>query len=102
MEDKSSVIFGNRMDKGTIRKGLASKNKYLRKFGDDSKKAYALAAEPIPCLKEMGVDNLVLSDAPFAFPDNALIIGNIRMGFGHYRISIAMASCAKALGYAPY
>ena len=23
------------------------------------------------------------------------------MGFGHYRISIAMASCAKALGYTP-
>ena len=24
------------------------------------------------------------------------------MGFGHYRISIAMASCARALGYTPY
>jgi hypothetical protein len=24
------------------------------------------------------------------------------MGFGHYRISMAMASCAKALGYEPY
>ena len=24
------------------------------------------------------------------------------MGFGHYRISIALASCAKALGYTPY
>jgi hypothetical protein len=32
----------------------------------------------------------------------AIIIGNIRMGFGHYRISMAMASCAKALGYTPY
>ena len=24
------------------------------------------------------------------------------MGFGHYRISIAMASAARALGYTPY
>ena len=31
-----------------------------------------------------------------------IIVGNIRMGFGHYRISMAMASAAKAMGYIPY
>jgi hypothetical protein len=36
MEDKASVIFGNPIDKKTIRKGIASKKKYLKKFGDDS------------------------------------------------------------------
>lgn len=34
--------------------------------------------------------------------ENPLIVGNIRMGFGHYRISMSMASCAKAMGYTPY
>ena len=34
-------------------------------------------------------------------PEKAVVVGNIRMGFGHYRISIAIASCAKALGYTP-
>jgi len=34
-------------------------------------------------------------------PEKPIIIGNIRMGFGHYRISMAMASAAKALGYTP-
>jgi len=31
-----------------------------------------------------------------------VVVGNIRMGFGHYRISMAMASAAHAMGYTPY
>ena len=34
--------------------------------------------------------------------EKGIIVGNIRMGFGHYRISIAMASAAHAMGYTPY
>ena len=34
--------------------------------------------------------------------DKGIIVGNIRMGFGHYRISMAIASAANALGYVPY
>lgn len=33
---------------------------------------------------------------------HAIIIGTIRMGFGHWRIAIAMASAAKRFGYTPY
>lgn len=102
IEDKSSVIFGNRIDKKTIKKGLKSKAKYVKKFGDDSRKVYHLKAEPVPTLSNMNVQNLVFSDKKMEFPSNAVVVGNIRMGFGHYRISMAMASCAKALGYEPY
>ena len=35
-------------------------------------------------------------------PDNALIIGTVRMGFGHWRMAIAMASAAHHLGCTPY
>lgn len=35
-------------------------------------------------------------------PSSALIIGTIRMGFGHWRMAIAMASAAHHLGYTPY
>jgi len=35
-------------------------------------------------------------------PQNAVIIGTVRMGFGHWRMSIAMASAAHHLGYTPY
>ncbi|MCK9170321.1 MAG: hypothetical protein M0P01_07890 [Treponema sp.] len=35
-------------------------------------------------------------------PEHALIIGTVRMGFGHWRMAIAMASAAHHLGYTPY
>ena len=101
IKDKSSVIFGNPIDKKTIKKAYKSKAKFIKKYGDDSEKEYHLSLEKIPSLEDMGVQNLVLSDKKIELPKNSVVVGNIRMGFGHYRISIAMASCAKALGYTP-
>ena len=100
--DKSGVIFGNRIDSATLKKAERKKQKYIEKYGDDSKKEYFYAAEDVPALSNIGIKKLVLSDVPTELGGNPLIVGNIRMGFGHYRISIAMASCAKALGYTPY
>ena len=102
IKDKSSVIFGNPIDNKTVKKGIKSKNKYIKKFGDDENKVYHLGLSPIDTLKFIDTDNLVLSDSPLELDKKAVIVGNIRMGFGHYRISIAIASCAKALGYKPY
>ena len=101
IKDKSSVIFGNPIDKKTIKKANKSKAKYIKKFGDDSSKEYHLGLEDIPTLDFIGAKNLVLSDKPLELPKKSVVVGNIRMGFGHYRISIALASCAKALGYEP-
>ena len=100
--DKSSVIFGNKIDKKTIRKANKSKRKYQKAFGDDSKKDYKLSFKKIDTLDFINANNIVIGEENETFPKNALIVGNIRMGFGHYRISIAMASAAKALGYEPY
>ena len=100
--DKSGVIFGNRIDAVTLRKAERKKQKYVEKYGDDSEKKYCYAAEDVPALSNIGIKKLVLSDEPTELGDNPLVVGNIRMGFGHYRISIAMASCARALGYTPY
>ncbi len=102
MIDRSSVIFGNKIDKKTIKKANKSKLKYQKKFGDDSKADYKLGFEKIDTLDFIGAKNIVFSNENTELPKNALIVGNIRMGFGHYRISIAMASAAKALGYEPY
>lgn len=102
IEDKSSVIFGNPIDKKTIKAGNKSKAKFIKKYGDDTKKEYHLGVKPIKSLDFINVQDLVLSDEPLKLSDKAVIVGNIRMGFGHYRISIALASCAKALGYDPY
>lgn len=100
--DNSSVIYGNKMPEKVVKKAEKSKLKFIKKFGDDSQKDYKIGFKPIPTLDYLGADNIVFSDKNEKFDEKALIVGNIRMGFGHYRISIAIASCARALGYKPY
>ena len=102
MNDRTAVIFGNAMDKKTVRAAEKSKKSYIKKFGDDSAADYKISFEPIEALDFIGAQNVVFGEENAEFGGNPLIVGNIRMGFGHYRISIAMASCAKALGFTPY
>ena len=101
--ERSKVIFVNAIAEKDYQKACRGKAKYQKKFGDDSGTEYYFAAAENPVLAPIGVKNLVLTDKPgLKLPDNALIVGNIRMGYGHYRISMAIASAAHALGYAPY
>jgi len=99
----SKKVFGNEISKFNYMSACFSKERFILKYGDDTKQIYHLKATPNKILnKYFGVQNLVRSDKPLKLEDNAVIIGNIRMGFGHYRIAMAMASCTKALGYTPY
>ena len=100
--DKTSVIFNNKMDEKTIKSAEKSKQKYIKKYGDDSSADYKIGFKDIDTLDFIQASNIVFDENNASFDPNALIVGNIRMGFGHYRISIAMASCARALGYKPY
>ncbi len=102
--DRTSVIFGNQMPESVIRKAEKSKRDFIKKFGDDSNVQYHFAARENSVIgKSLGVQELYLCDeGELSLPENAVIIGNIRMGFGHYRISMAMASAARKLGYVPY
>ena len=102
IKDKTRIIFDNPIDGKTIQKADKSKQKFIKRFGDDSNKEYHLGLADIPSLDFIGCQNFVLSDKPLELEKKAVVVGNIRMGFGHYRISIAIASCAKALGYTPY
>ena len=102
MSDKTSVIFNNPMTNKVIKGAEKSKKKYIKKYGDDSNVDYKINFNNIPTLDFINTSNIVFGEQNQKFEDNALIVGNIRMGFGHYRISIAMASAAKALGYKPY
>jgi len=106
MQDRSKVIFGNEISSRDYAKALRSKEKYARKYGDDSGAVYPAKLVKNACLYEpLGVSDVRVAegegDAAFD-TEHGLIVGNIRMGFGHYRISIAMASAAHALGCTPY
>ena len=100
MLEKSKEIFGNRMSDRELAKAEKTQQKFLKKYGDDSARDYRFALQDNPVLAELGTKELVFGEGA-AFSDKSLIVGNIRMGFGHYRISMAMASCARALGYEP-
>lgn len=100
--DKSSVIFGNPMPPKVRRKAEKTQQASIRKFGDDRGTPYHLALSQNPVLSDLGTELLVKGEAPLAsLPEKPVIIGNIRMGFGHYRISMAMCSAARALGCTP-
>ena len=101
--DKSRFIFQNEMSSKAYNKALKSKERFYRKYGDDSGKEIHLSTATIPSVGDMlGITNIVSSEkSNIKFDDKSIIIGNIRMGYGHYRISMALASAARSMGYEP-
>lgn len=106
MEDKSKVIFGNVISEKDYKKACKTKAKNVKKYGDDSNVDYNIVISKNDTIGDsLGVYDVKLKDGESALDfdtEKGIIVGNIRMGFGHYRISMAMASAAKALGYTPY
>ena len=106
MEDMSKVIFGNVLSDKVYKKAVKSKKKFAKKFGDDTSVNYPVIVRKNPVIGDsLGVNDIRIEDgaSPLEFDtEKGIIVGNIRMGFGHYRISMAMASAAKSLGYTPY
>ncbi|MCR5217447.1 MAG: hypothetical protein K6D58_02075, partial [Treponema sp.] len=117
MQDKARLIFGNRIENSAYKKACKSKKKFIKKFGDDSDKDYAVRIQKNKFIGDLlGVKNILvgspesnahyISSLPYdeeGFDTKkGIIVGNIRMGFGHYRISMAIASAAKSMGLTPY
>ncbi|MCM1273622.1 MAG: hypothetical protein NC225_07605 [Clostridium sp.] len=110
MTEKSKCIFGNPIAGKVYRKAIRTKKRNIRKFGNDANANYPVSIEKNAYIGEtLGVMNVLLGedgsakDAGISFDTKkGIIVGNIRMGFGHYRISMAIASAAKSMGYIPY
>ena len=105
MAQRSENIFGNVMPKKVVKKAVKTRMKNIRKFGDDTLKSYPVHLRKNPVIGDcLGVTDIRLEGEggnDFNL-DKGIIVGNIRMGFGHYRISMAIASAAKSMGYEPY
>lgn len=101
---RATRIFGNEISAKVQAKAERSKKKYAKKFGDDAGVHYHLAVQDNPVLYPLlGIKNIITSNVTDRLdPNKGIIIGNIRMGFGHYRISMAIASAAHSMGYTPY
>lgn len=107
MKERSREIFGNQMPESVCRKAQKSKRKYQKKFGEDSKANYPVYVYKNQHIGDiLGVQDIRLekrNEVGEEFDrEKGIIVGNIRMGFGHYRISMAIASAAHAMGYTPY
>ncbi len=105
---RSQSVYGNEQKASTVRKAEKSKKKYIKKFGDDSNANYSAEVVENKYIGDtLGVKNIAIGKSEPGTSkgfdtENGIIVGNIRMGFGHYRISMAMASAANALGLTPY
>lgn len=110
MAEKSKKIYGNPIKEGTYKKAVRSKAKYVKKFGDDTHVNYPVLLQKNEHIGDLlGVMDVKLgnpgsgsSEGESFDTEKGLIVGNIRMGFGHYRISMAIASAAHSMGYVPY
>ena len=106
--EKSKVIFNNVQSASVYKKAVKSKAKYMKKFGDDSGRSYSARVVENEYIGDiLGVKNIAVGDGNDGTSEGfdiekGIIVGNIRMGFGHYRISMAIASAANAMGYVPY
>ena len=106
MTEKSKQIFGNKISDKDYHSAIKSKKSYIRKYGDDSGVDYGVQVTDNNVIGPiLGVKNIEVSTKPSEGKidtEKGIIVGNIRMGFGHYRISMAMASYAHHLGLTPY
>jgi hypothetical protein len=102
--EKSKYIFKNEISSRVYQKAVKAKNKHIKKFGDDSSTVYHLGVEKnVTIGAPLGVKNIVAQKGNETIDkEKGIVIGNIRMGFGHYRISMAIASAANSMGYTPY
>ena len=104
MQDGQYIVYGNKL---TRRQSKQSDNwkKWLgNKFNYDPDEKYILSVEDNRYLgKVFGLKDIVRHDRGEPLQqDNAVVVSTIRMGFGHYRIAMAGASCARAMGFQPY
>ena len=59
MNDKTSFIFNNPIDKKTIKAANKSKRKFVKKYGDDSSKDYKINFKDIDTLDYIKASNIV-------------------------------------------
>ena len=104
MQDGRFVVYGNAIKASHSRQTIKWQNMFVKKFGYDPNETYTLSLEENPQLGPIwGVKNIVRGEQGEPIQkENAVICSTIRMGFGHYRIAMAGASCARAMGFTPY
>ena len=97
-------LYGNELSRGDSRKAVKWQEMFVRKFDYDPNEEYELSTADNAYLGDVFGLKDIVRDAPGdpVDPERGVIISTIRMGYGHYRIAMAGASAAAAMGYTPY
>lgn len=101
--ENPTYIFGNPVSHRVTRRARNARRRFARKFGQDG--PLGLRCTPLPVLGELwGCTGIAAEpgDSRITLKPHPIIIGTIRMGYGHFRISMAIASAAASQGLAPY
>ncbi|HUX49209.1 MAG TPA: hypothetical protein VMW73_00325 [Spirochaetia bacterium] len=111
---KQLTVFGNPISRRAVRRATHLFSSYAARFNYSADWIPKLASDRMPgAWEQFGIRQLVDGGAitpgenpePEGVPaadSKAIIIGTIRMGFGHYRIGLAIASAARSMGLDPY
>lgn len=103
MENGRLSLYGNPLTKRQTRQIVRWRDMFVRKFDYDESEEVSLRVVDNPYLgDELGIrDVLRRTDGETVTTNGNVVISTIRMGFGHYRIAMAGASAARAMGYTP-
>ena len=103
-ENGQYSLYGNKLNKHQSRQTDSWQQMFIKKFNYNPEEEYILSVVENPYLGDvLGIKNIVRGNEGSPIDKkNGVIVSTIRMGFGHYRIAMAAASCANAMGYTPY
>ncbi len=100
MDPKQFSLYGNKITPAQDRKALEWQQMFVKQFDYDPNEQYELSVHDNPQLGEMlGIRDIRRdADGDPIDRDTGVVISTIRMGYGHYRIAMAGASAARAMG----
>ena len=104
MDSKRFSLYGNTITPDQDRKALGWQQMFVDKFDYDPDEEYELSVHDNDELgDDLGIREIRRDGEGDPIDrETGVVISTIRMGFGHYRIGMAGASAARAMGYTPY
>jgi hypothetical protein len=97
------ALYNNSISKGKSSAADRWQKFFVNKFKYDPSEKYQLSQQHNPYLGDiLGIQDVIRGSTgtPIA-TGNSIVVSTIRMGYGHYRIAMAGASCARAMGFTP-
>ena len=102
MTNEQFRLYGNELRPSQDRRADRWQRMFLRKFGEPDQHYNLSAVDEEHLGPIFGLKNIVRDGGGAPIGKDAVILATVRMGFGHYRIAMAGASCARAMGFTPY